>query len=76
MAKDYRKLWKRVIRATDEAEAAWPLAEILAEKEGRIFISRLDAKNAESCIRILDHVRRNPHLPIHFVISDGLIRTS
>ena len=53
---DYQRLWKEVTSAIDEAKAVRTLAEILAEKEGRKFISRLERRDAELCIEILDHV--------------------
>ena len=56
MAKGYQQLWEDVANATDEAKAVRTLAGILADKEGRIFISRLERKDAELCIEILDHV--------------------
>ena len=56
MAKNYQRLWKEVTSTTDEAKAVRTLAEILAEKEGRTFISRLERRDAELCIEILDHV--------------------
>ena len=62
MSKDYQKLWKNV--TTDEAKAVRALAEILAEKEGRVFISRLDADAAELCVEILDHVSCDLHSSI------------
>lgn len=59
MAKDFRRLWKDVTNTIDEAKAVRILAEILADKEGRAFISRLERKDAELCIEILDHVSYN-----------------
>jgi len=56
MAQDYQDLWTHVTNTADEAQAAQILAKILADKEGRDFISRLDKKNVESCIEILDNV--------------------
>ena len=58
MAKNYQGLWENVTSAGDEAKAVRTLAEILADKKGRVFISRLERKSAELCIEILDHVRR------------------
>ena len=56
MAENYPRLWKEVTSAIDEAKAVRTLAEILAEKEGRNFISRLGRRDVELCIEILDHV--------------------
>jgi len=56
MAQDYQDLWTHVTNTDDEAQAAQILAKILADKEGRDFISRLDKENVESCIKILDNV--------------------
>ena len=74
MAKDYQRLWKAVISTTDEAKAIRTLANILADKEGRTFISRLDRTGAELCIEILDHVGREPRSPLPN--SDRLVRAS
>jgi len=63
MAKVYQQLWKGAVSAIDKAQAAQTLAEILTEKDGRVFISRLDSKGTESCVEILDNVSRDPHLP-------------
>jgi hypothetical protein len=62
MAKDYRRLWKEVTSTTDKPKAVRILAEILVDKEGRASISRLERKEAELCIEILDHVSCDPHL--------------
>jgi len=64
MAKDYQRLWKEVTSAIDEAEAVRSLAQILAEKEGRVFVSHLEREDAELCIEILDHVGRTSHLSL------------
>jgi len=58
--KDYRRLWNGIAGATDKARS---LAEILADKEGRAFISRLDERDAELCIEILGDVSYSLHLP-------------
>jgi len=63
MTKDYEQLWKSVASATEAAQAVGTLAEILADKEGRVFISRLGGKDAELCIEILDDVSRDPSFP-------------
>ena len=65
MAKNYQRLWEEVARGTDEAKSVRTLAGIVADKEGRAFISRLERKDAELCIEILDHVGR----PSHFFLS-------
>jgi len=59
MAKNYQRLWKGVTSTIDEAKAVRTLAEILVDKEGRAFVSRLERKDAELCIEILDHVCRD-----------------
>ena len=48
--------------AIDEVQAVQTLAEILADKEGGVFISRLDNKDAELCIEILDCVSRHLYM--------------
>ena len=60
LATDYRQLWGSV--TTNEAKAIRTLAEILAEKEGRRFISHLDSEAAGLCIEILVHVSHDPEL--------------
>jgi hypothetical protein len=76
MDKDYRQLWKDVTSATDEANAVRTMAEILTDWEGRTFISRLERKEAELCIEILDHVSCDLHLFPSFTLSDGFISVS
>ena len=76
MVKDYRRLWKDVTSTIDEAKAVRTLAEILIDKEGRAFISRLERKDAELCIETLDHVRRDFRFLTPFTLSDGLCRVS
>ena len=56
MAKDYQRKWQDITDTIDEAKAVRILAEVLVDKEGRAFISRLDRKDAELCIEILDLV--------------------
>jgi len=63
MATDYRRLWMDVANPTDEAQAVRTLAEILRDKEGKVFISRLDRKDAELCIEILGNVGPDLHSP-------------
>lgn len=59
MAKNYQGLWEGVVKTTDEGRAVRALAEILADKPGRVFLSRLGLKDAELCMEILDHVCHN-----------------
>ena len=65
MAKDFRRLWKDATNTIDQTKAVRILADILVDKEGRVFISRLERKDAELCIEILDYVGCDPHL-FHF----------
>ena len=76
MAKNYQPLWEGVTSAEDEAGAIRILAEILADKEGRGFISRLERKDAKLCIELLDHVSRDLYSPRPLVVSDGFVRAS
>ena len=73
MIKDYQQLWGGVTTTTDEAQAVLALAGILADKEGRDFISHLDSKTAEPCVEILDNVSRglyfHPSPPPQTVLS-------
>jgi hypothetical protein len=71
MTKDHQRLWEHVTNTTNESEAVRALAGILADREGRAFISRLERDEAELCIDILDHVSRDPCLPLPFAFSDG-----
>ena len=52
-----------VANPTDEAQAVRSLAGILRDKEGKVFISRLDRKDAELCIEILGNVGPDLHSP-------------
>jgi len=63
MAKDYQRLWRVATDATGEVLAVQSLAEIVADKAGRVFISRLDSGDAELCVKILDNVSRDPRPP-------------
>jgi hypothetical protein len=74
MDKDYRQLWKDITSTTDGAKAVRTVAQILMDEEGRTFILCLERKDAELCIEILDHVRRDLHLLPSFAVSDGLVR--
>ena len=74
MTKDYRRLWKDVTTTIGEAKAVRTLVEILADKEGRAFISRLERNDAELCIEVLDHVSRNLYLPL--LLPTDLVRAS
>ena len=69
MAKDYPRLWKDVTSASDEGKAVRTLAEILEDREGRIFIANLNRGDAELCIEILDHVSLDLIRPIRFPLS-------
>ena len=64
MTRDYEQLWEGVTRITDEAQAVQALANILADKEGRAFVSRLGGKDAELCIEILDDVSHDLHFSL------------
>jgi len=64
MTKNYQRQWEDVTSAIDEASSIRTLAEMLVEKEGRAFVSRLGRKDAELCIEILDHVGRSSHLSL------------
>ena len=57
--KDYRRLWDEAASTNDEGRAVRNLADILVDKPGRDFISRLERDNAGLCIDILDHVSRD-----------------
>ena len=61
MAKNYPQLWKDITtsRTIYEVKAVRTLARILADNEGRVFISSLKRKDAELCIEVLDHVSRD-----------------
>ena len=72
MAKDYQRLWKDVTNAKSEAQCVRILAEILADQEGRRFVSYLGREDAELCIEILDRVSRDLSLPPFFVFSAAL----
>ena len=76
MTKNYQRLWKDVASTIDEAKAVRTLAEILADTEGRAFISRLERKHAELCIDILDRVSCVLHFPLSpsLTISSGHLR--
>ena len=76
MAEDYQQLWKGVAGTTDEANAVRLLAEILVDRKGRALISRLDRKDAELCIEILDRVGYDLHPLLASAVSDGFIRAS
>jgi len=66
MSKDYRQLWKDVTDTADEGKAVRTLAEILVYKEGRNSMSKLECKDAELCIQILDRVSWDLHPPPAF----------
>lgn len=64
MTKDHKQLWEDVTRTTDEAQAVLALSEILADKEGRAFVSRLGGVDAGLCIEILDDVSHRLRFPL------------
>ena len=59
MGKDYRQLWKRVTDAPSKAEAIRALADIVVDREGRVFILGLEREAAKLCIETLDYVSRD-----------------
>ena len=61
MAKNYQGLWENVTSAVDEAQVVRTLAEIVVDKDGRVFISSLERESAELCIEILDRVSHHLH---------------
>jgi len=63
MAIDYQQLWNDAVSTRDKAKAIQTMSGVLVEKEGRVFISRLDTQNAELCVEILDDVSRDLHSP-------------
>jgi len=69
MTKDYDQLWKGVTLTTGEAQAVLALAEILADKEGRAFVSRLGGGDARLCIEILDDVSHDCIVPFRHLIK-------
>jgi len=62
MANDYAQLWKAVTDEADGAEAVRILAKILADKEGEVFISRLERDQANLFIQLWDDVSRELRL--------------
>ena len=77
MAIDYQQMWNDAVCTRDKAKAIQTLSGVLVEKEGRVFISRLDTQNAELCVEILDDVSRrdlhSPHSPPSHAIRQGII---
>ena len=65
MSEYYPQLLVEATTATDSAQSVRVLTEILASEGGRDFISRLDRKDGEPCIEILDRVSPNPYLVPH-----------
>ena len=59
---------------TDESKAVRTLADILADREGRTFVSRLERKDVGLCIEILDRVSHNLRPLPAFALSGGFIR--
>jgi len=74
MTEYYPQIWTGIANETEEMQAIQALAGVVAEKDGRVFISRLDGKDAVSCVRILYQVRNNSNSS--FSHSDGLARAS
>jgi len=64
MTKEPRRLWEEVASIADEAGAVRALCEILADKDGRCFVSHLERKEAELCIEVLDRVSRGLYLTL------------
>ena len=62
MTKRYQQLWGGVTTTADETQTVRALAEILANREGRVFISCLNSQDVGLCIETLDNVSRNLHL--------------
>ena len=75
-ATDFQRLRNDVKSANDEVKAVRALAEIVAEKAGRVFISQFDREDAEYCIDILGRVSRYSRLQRSFVFSDIFVRAS
>jgi len=75
MSKDYKRLWKD-INTNDDYKAVRVLVEILADRDGRRFISDLGSKDVVLCIEILDSVSRNLHSFPAFAVLDGFVRAS
>lgn len=55
MSEAYQKLLAEATSATDETESIRILAKILVDEGGKDFVSSLDPKDGETCIKILDH---------------------
>jgi len=62
MAEDYTRLWKDAVSMDNEGKAVRTLVVILADKEGRAFISHLEREDAKLCIEILDRVGHDLYL--------------
>lgn len=62
MAKDYGRIWNDITNTVDKTKAVRTLADVLADKEGRTFLLRLEREDAEFCVEILDRVSHNLHL--------------
>lgn len=76
MNKNFQQLWKDFANSTDEAVAVRVLAGIVADKEGRAFVSRLGRDDAEYCIYILDRVSPELRPLPPFLRSHSLVRVS
>ena len=70
------ELWGRVITTINTTEQVTILASILANQEGRWFVSNLARKEAELCIEILAQVSCGPHTLTSSGVSDGFARGS
>ena len=62
--------------AVDKAQPVQTLAKILADPRGRVFVSRLNDKDVELCIEILDQARSRSTLALSppQTISSGDLR--
>jgi len=63
MGKDYQRLWAAATNATDRVQSARALAEIVADKDGKVFVLRLGGEDVELCVEMLGDVSPNPQLP-------------
>jgi len=72
----YQRSWNDLISTTDKANAVRTLAEILVDKEGRAFASRLEREDAKLCIELLDLVSHNLRLSLSPPQMVPLVRAS
>jgi len=62
----FQELWNSITDGPDRDDAVSALSTILDDMEGRYFISCLERKEADLCIKLLDHVSRELRLlPFH-----------